>query len=1163
MMEPIRCAHCGAENPPDSKFCNRCGQAIRSHARQVCPSCTTPNSRNLLYCDNCGTRLLGDKLPKEEPEEDDSQQSRTQPFSLPARPPGQTAELDYETGLPDWLKTGDDAGHGRAAEESKREMAAEEGSAQEPDRDDSLEAEAGASAEPLPQEPPDDVSDEEIIAGSLPDWLLDDEMTESFTQSEQGADEEDSLNADEEEFDEPLPDWLQALSEGEAESTDTGTSPATSAAADAEQEPVSGDDLDDWEVMFGGTEETAGTLDWLEEMSAEEIGGASEEEAEIPHWLAEPADASEDEAEAEKLVGAETPDWPSANASHTSALEPGVEKSPTESEPHEPGEAEVERAEAEQPALADEAPASEGRDDEEAFAAWLAEATSQTAAEGGAAGAEAEAELPLWMLEDEMPPGFGEIEEDQIPDWLREMSEPTEATTAESTAEELAAEAADVPDSPTEIEGVEEPPAAEQDEVSQGEVSQGEVPEWLASAEEEAEAEAVADEDELPDWLTEVELEEEADRETEGLPEAQALPEAPEEEEPPDWLGELDENLAETAPGEAEPLATAELPDWLMEMAPPEMEADLLAPATPEDLPVGGEDSEAEMEAFFADMDGVDELPDWLDEVEAAAPPAQNEEPPAEEAGEAPEWLELDEALPDDLTLLESERARENGPEVVPHEELPAWLDDVMFELEETDEFLESEAEEVTTAEEAPAAPETSEEGRSMRIEGVPEELAGAELPVWLEESAPIETTPDEAQRAPLEEVPEWLRPPAEAEAAAEVEEAVEFEHSGEWSADFDELPPEAEAEIAAAELQEAEIPDWLRALKPRALLEEEEADVVPEETSGPLAGLRDVIGIAPVVAERRRSEMLTPTSTSETQQQQVTLLRQLVRSDATDVVVATGHPGAADRSVAGSPLLRVLLAVLLLAALLTGLFLPDLLSTAPPPAPATGEVPAAVAAAAGESVLVAFDYTPAMAGALEAPAREILEALEAGESEVLFVSQSPAGLPLATAAVAEFEALDALSLGYLPGEAVGLRRLASCLAPDAACASLTGAPLSPAAQERLAEVNLVVVVTGEREDLVNWIEQVDTFTTKPLVAAVTPAVAPVALPYYTSGQLEAFTAAPDRTTATETTLDALALGHWTVIGLLGLGNLYYLLLSLRPRRTTSAGRVRKVRGEG
>ena len=47
------CASCGAQNDPDSRFCDRCGKPL---ARR-CGSCGAENDADAVFCDSCGKPL--------------------------------------------------------------------------------------------------------------------------------------------------------------------------------------------------------------------------------------------------------------------------------------------------------------------------------------------------------------------------------------------------------------------------------------------------------------------------------------------------------------------------------------------------------------------------------------------------------------------------------------------------------------------------------------------------------------------------------------------------------------------------------------------------------------------------------------------------------------------------------------------------------------------------------------------------------------------------------------------------------------------------------------------------------------------------------------------------------------------------------------------------
>jgi hypothetical protein len=154
-----------------------------------------------------------------------------------------------------------------------------------------------------------------------------------------------------------------------------------------------------------------------------------------------------------------------------------------------------------------------------------------------------------------------------------------------------------------------------------------------------------------------------------------------------------------------------------------------------------------------------------------------------------------------------------------------------------------------------------------------------------------------------------------------------------------------------------------------------------------------------------------------------------------------------------------------------------------------------AVQNAAQQPVLLAVEFTPAMAGELGVQAEMLVDQLLANGSEVVTVSQYAAGT-----AVAQTLAPNQPSLGLIPGESIGLRQLGACL-PD--CAALNGNNLGSELQQTLGDVGLIIVLTGERDSLVNWLEQVGSQHDIPMMAGVTQSLGPVAAPYLNSGQLQ------------------------------------------------------------
>lgn len=232
---------------------------------------------------------------------------------------------------------------------------------------------------------------------------------------------------------------------------------------------------------------------------------------------------------------------------------------------------------------------------------------------------------------------------------------------------------------------------------------------------------------------------------------------------------------------------------------------------------------------------------------------------------------------------------------------------------------------------------------------------------------------------------------------------------------------------------------------------------------------------------------------------------------------------------------------------------MPNLLPVPLPAGDQIDQIQQSLSATAGQPVLVAFDYLPAFNGELGPQADLLLTQLAANNSPVVWVSQTPAGLALGQRATAT---LASHSLGLLPGQAAGLRNLATCLANSQVC------PTSYDDQTRqsLSEIKLIILFTSERDSLVNWIEQVHTPTNIPIVVGVTQAIKPVAQPYFITGQLDGLlNGLPDAAQleqavgegqALRDQYQATALAQLLAAGLFIVGNLVYLLQGLlRSRR--------------
>ncbi len=271
--------------------------------------------------------------------------------------------------------------------------------------------------------------------------------------------------------------------------------------------------------------------------------------------------------------------------------------------------------------------------------------------------AEPSSELPDWLremappAEPAKPPAAEPASE--LPDWLQGMAPPAEP--AKPSAVEPASE---LPDWLREMAppAGPEPPAAAAPSV--------ETPDWLQDISQ-APIAAPGGEAEIPDWLRDVSaplppVEQPPELEPSGMPDFEPAG-------VPDWLKGVSPPF--TAPearvGEAPPLtplAAEGLPDWLRGMAPP---------SAPEKAPVAEQP--------------IPELPDWIKEKvrppESAALPAEEEEilpsvvPLSTE--QLPAWLqEMKASAPPRATGEQAAPAPGAGPLGMGEESgLPAWIE--------------------------------------------------------------------------------------------------------------------------------------------------------------------------------------------------------------------------------------------------------------------------------------------------------------------------------------------------------------------------------------------------------------------------------------------------------------------------------------------------------
>ena len=270
--------------------------------------------------------------------------------------------------------------------------------------------------------------------------------------------------------------------------------------------------------------------------------------------------------------------------------------------------------------------------------------------------------------------------------------------------------------------------------------------------------------------LPTIPLEEQEEQPVESAP----VDREPEQQQTEDWLMQLRASAvpeAEEPEPAPEPVEPVEIPDWLRDMGPMDIQ--------PSEEQARGRRQEAESTEPSAPAPA--EVPEWRQQLTPPEFPAAEVEAPAPAPAEIPEWQQ--QLTPPEFPAPEAET---EAPAPAPAE-VPEWLQ----------ELAPSEA--PSPAAEAPAP--------------APSEVAG-----WEQQLAPPEFPAPEAEApapAPAE-IPEWLQELATSEVpspGAEAPAPTPAEVTG-W--EQQPTPPELPAaETEAPAPAPAEIPEWLQELAP------------------------------------------------------------------------------------------------------------------------------------------------------------------------------------------------------------------------------------------------------------------------------------------------------------------------------------------------------------
>ena len=536
----------------------------------------------------------------------------------------------------------------------------------------------------------------------------------------------------------------------------------------------------------------------------------------------------------------------------------------------------------------------------------------------------------------------------------------------------------------------------------------------------------------------------------------------------PDWL----QDFSSESPSTQDAGEPTGLPDWLSEepaaQGEPSSEAEVptLQDATPQDstTPESSITPESSTtpagEPIEPPLAGVEGLAGWFDSTDQTGA--------GQASGEPSEFK-----LPEDQEAVQSETASE--------EAVPDWL----RELDETPS----------------SSPETISPLMNEEVEFVPPAVEGGQpfdvdLPDWLKED----------QVASLSAANEAGAEAADAYGAGANLAGANL--AGTESASTNET---GQPESVNADLAEAEIPDWVKEMRPIETIVPEQAST-PEadqriEKAGPLAGLPGILPVEDLTGQYRKPPVYSmKLHVTEKQRSQASLFDSILAEESQPLQIPR------PRKQTGGVLLRVVLALILLAViaipLIPGLNFGALVTPVLFPRDMQDMFNSIDQSLAPDTpVLLAVDYEPGLSGEMSLAAAALVNQLEAKNARIVAVSTSPSGPALAGQLLSNAQqahpaydiAQRTADLGYLPGGTTSLLAFASqpqMVAPAWQSTFLKDLP-------GLQSFGQIILMTDRAETGRAWIEQVQpTIGKVPLYIVASAQAAPLLEPYVGSGQV-------------------------------------------------------------
>ncbi len=718
---------------------------------------------------------------------------------------------------------------------------------------------------------------------------------------------------------------------------------------------------------------------------------------------------------------------------------------------------------------------------------------------------------------------------DKLPEWL-------EGIVSEDFFDKVEASGIILPEDEEDIEAL---IAAEREALLREKEQKGiapaepatDIPDWLAekapsemakSEEREAEIEEIETEEELPEWLDEIVPEDFFDKvEAAGVI-------LPEDEEDVETIVAEEREALQRAKGEdetASPEPVAEIPDWLLEMAPKEGEETAAPEMTDEDV-----EEDEDLSDWLGEADSLDDeaVPDWLHEMGAAEEEGVSPEEEAADIEGFDEWMDTEVAADDeDFAPLDGD--------------MPDWLKQLSegVEPEESDAKTEEDEDAGDKGDDEGGEPPASTSGGTTESSEDEDKDPGL---AWLDELDLLARAKQPERRVldvpqlevPLNynDLPEWLR-------RAEYGKGERIFETGEQFA------------------VERDIPEWLEEYRPRETAPTFAPDISQEPTeevprAGLLAGIQGVLRIVKPPESNTASDVVVPSGfiPNMDMQQAARFLQGVILGRETRVVQEAAKP----RWRFGTEWVYRFAAI----AMLTLIIIPFLLGSnwsqdfIAPTAPTAKFAEVIDYLDPDALVLIAFDYDMGDVGEMTPQARAVLAHLMQRGAKILTIGLSPQAAGLAQNVLDDVVrkesryvyGRDYVNLGYIPAEA-GARAFAQ--EPNAMVKkdylhenSLSDYVLTENF-DQLTDVALIINLAARQESLRWWIEQVHTPMGVPLVAGVSAALLPYIRPYYPAqigGVLSGISGAAEYAAYLDlegfdnefTALDAQALVHYALV---------------------------------